>query len=89
MQTLSADNNDIKLRDLIEAARKEPVTVLENGAPAAVVLSPAEFDRLDEQDRIRREAKDRLRQTMARMQKEAAARGLTEAELERLLADES
>jgi PHD/YefM family antitoxin component YafN of YafNO toxin-antitoxin module len=62
---------------------------LRNGAPAAVVLSPAEFDRLEEQDRIRREAKDRLRQTIARMQKEAADRGLTEAELERLLADES
>jgi prevent-host-death family protein len=88
MQTLSADNNQIKLRDLIDAARKEPVTVLENGTPAAVVLSPEEFDRLDEQDRIRREAKARLRQTIATMQKEAADRGLTEAELERLLAAE-
>jgi hypothetical protein len=47
------------------------------------------FDRLEEQDRIRREAKERLRQTIAKMQKEAADRGLTEAELERLLADES
>jgi prevent-host-death family protein len=89
MQTLSADNNEIKLRDLIDAARKEPVTVLENGAPVAVVLSPAEFDRLDEQDRIRREAKERLRQTIARMQKDAADRGLTETEVERLLVDES
>lgn len=89
MQTLSADDNEIKLRDLIDAARKEPVTVLENGAPAAVVLSPAVFDRLDEQDRIRRETKGHLRQTIARMQKEAADRGLTEAELERLLVDES
>jgi prevent-host-death family protein len=89
MQTLSADDNESKLRDLIDAARKEPLTVLENGAPAAVVLSPAEFDRLDEQDRIRRETKDRLSQTVARMQKEAADRGLTEAELERLLVDES
>jgi PHD/YefM family antitoxin component YafN of YafNO toxin-antitoxin module len=61
------------------------VTVLDNGARAAVVLSPAEFDRLDEQDRIRREAKDRLRQTISAMQKEAADRGLTDAEVERLL----
>jgi prevent-host-death family protein len=79
----------IELREVIEAARKEPVTVLENGAPAAVVLSPGEFERLEEQDRIRREAKARLRRTLLAAQNEASARGLTESELERLLADES
>jgi len=89
MRTLSADTKEIKVRELIEAAREEPVTVLDNGTPAAVVLSPAEFDRLDEQDRIRREAKARLRQTISAIQKEAADRGLTASELERLLADES
>jgi hypothetical protein len=31
MCTLSADAEHIELRELIEAARKEPVTVLENG----------------------------------------------------------
>jgi hypothetical protein len=55
----------------------------------AVVLSPAEFDRLEEQDRIRREAKVRLRETISLIQREAAARGLTDVELERLMADES
>jgi prevent-host-death family protein len=89
MRTLSADMKDIKVRELIEAARDEPLTVLENGEPAAVVLSPAEFDRLDEQDRIRRDAKARLRKTISAIQKEAADRGLTDAEVERLLADES
>ena len=89
MRTLSADAEHIKLRELIEAARKEPVTVLENGEPAAVVLSPVEFERLDEQDRIRREARARLRQTIASIHREASERGLTETELERLLADES
>jgi len=54
-----------------------------------VVLPPQEFDRLDEQDRIRRDAKARLRQTIAEIQREASERGLTEAELERLIADES
>jgi hypothetical protein len=53
------------------------------------LCSPAEFDRLDEQDRIRREAKVRLGQTIATIHREAGERGLTEAELERLLADES
>ena len=33
MRTLSADIKDIKVRELIEAARKEPLTVLENATP--------------------------------------------------------
>jgi PHD/YefM family antitoxin component YafN of YafNO toxin-antitoxin module len=65
------------------------VTVLVKGEPVAVVLSPAEFDRLEEQDRIRREAKMRLRETISSIQRQAAERGLTEAELRRLMADES
>jgi prevent-host-death family protein len=89
MRTLSNDTGQVKLRELIEAVRDEPVTVLEQGEPVAVVLSPAEFDRLEEQDRIRREAKARLRQTISAIQQEAAQRGLTATELERLLADES
>ena len=89
MRTLSPDYEQIKIRELIEAARQEPVTILENGEPAVVVLSPAEFDRLEEQDRIRREAKERLRQTIASIHRDAGERGLTETELERLLADES
>ncbi len=89
MRTLSNDTGQIKLRELIEAVRKEPVTVLEKGEPVAVVLSPAEFDRLEEQDRIRREAKARLRRTISLIQQEAAERGLTDTELERLMADES
>ena len=89
MRTLSNDTGQIKLRELIEAARNEPVTVLDNGEPVVVVLSPAEFDRLEEQDRIRREAKARLRRTISSMQREAAERGLTDAELDRLMADES
>jgi PHD/YefM family antitoxin component YafN of YafNO toxin-antitoxin module len=89
MRTLSADTKKMKVRELIEAARNEPVVVLEDGAPVVVALSPTEFDRLDEQDRVRREAKARLRQGIAAIQREAADRGLTEPELERLLADES
>ena len=89
MRTLSNDSGRTKLRELIEAARNEPVIVLEKGEPVAVVLSPAEFERLEEQDRIRREAKARLRETISLVQREAAERGLTDAELDRLMADES
>jgi PHD/YefM family antitoxin component YafN of YafNO toxin-antitoxin module len=87
MQTLSAE--ETKVRRLIEAARKEPVMVLDDGEPAAIVLSPSEFARLEEGDRIRREAKARLKKTMSAAQSEAAKKGLTEEEIERLLADES
>jgi len=89
MRTLSNDTGKIELREVIEAVRDEPVTVLENGEPVAVVLSPAEFDRLEEQDRIRREAKVRLRETVSLIQRGAAERGLIEAELQWLMADES
>jgi len=89
MRTLSADTEKIGLRELIKAVGEEPVTVLSNGERAAVVLSPAEFDRLEEHDRIRREAKARLRQTIAAIRREAAERSLTEAEFERLIADEN
>jgi prevent-host-death family protein len=89
MRTLSNDTGQIELRELIEAVRNEPVTVLEKGKPVAVVLSPAEFGRLEEQDRIRREAKARLRGTISAIQRDAAERGLTEAELRRLIADEN
>ena len=89
MQTLSSEIEDARVRRLVEAARKAPVTVLEDGEPVAVVLSPGEFERLDEQDRIRWDAKARLRQTMAAVQAEASGQGLTEAELDRLWADES
>jgi prevent-host-death family protein len=89
MRMLSADTEKIGIRELIDAVRDEPVTVLANGKPAVVVLSPAEFDRLEEHDRIRREAKARLLETISTIHREAAERGLTEAELERLMADES
>jgi prevent-host-death family protein len=89
MRTFSNDAGQIKVGELIEAARDEPVAIVENGEPVVVVLSPSEFDRLEEQDRIRREAKTRLRETISSIQREAASRGMTEAELERLMSDES
>jgi prevent-host-death family protein len=89
MRTVSNDAGQIKIRELIEVVRNEPATVLEKGEPVAVVLSPNEFDRLEEQDRIRREAKIRLRETISSIQREVAERGLTEAELQRLIVDKS
>lgn len=89
MRTIIADVTDVKVRQLIEAAANEPVTVIEDGEAAAVVLSPEAFRRLELHDRIQQEAKARLRQVIADMHVQAAERGLTEEEVERLLADES
>ncbi len=89
MRTLAIEPQDAKIRELIDAADQEPVAVLENGKLTAIVLSPREFERLDEHDRIRREAKARLKLTLAAMHAEAAACGLTDAEAERLIADDA
>jgi PHD/YefM family antitoxin component YafN of YafNO toxin-antitoxin module len=86
MKTFTAPTD---IRTIARAAQREPVRVVAEDEAAFVAVSPGEFDRLEEQDRIRREAKDSLKQVMARMQAYAAERGLTEAELDRLLADES
>jgi PHD/YefM family antitoxin component YafN of YafNO toxin-antitoxin module len=87
MRTLSTEMEDPKVRKLIAAARKEPVLVLDDGEPAAVVLSPEAFERLDEADRVRREAIARLRKTISAVQREGAKKWLTKSELERLALD--
>jgi PHD/YefM family antitoxin component YafN of YafNO toxin-antitoxin module len=87
MRTLSPDQTDI--RRVIELASVEPIKLTDGAGPAAVVLSLSEFKRLDAQDSIRREAKARLLKTIADIQADAASKGLTAAELDRLLADES
>jgi PHD/YefM family antitoxin component YafN of YafNO toxin-antitoxin module len=87
MRTLSTEMEDPKVRKLIDAARKEPVLVLDDGEPAAVVLSPEAFERLDEADRVRREAIARLRKTISAVQREGAKKWLTKSELERLALD--
>jgi hypothetical protein len=45
-----------------------------------------ELDRLEERERIRREATARLRESIATIHREVAERGLTEAQLMRLMA---
>lgn len=74
---------------LKEAARREPVTVISDGVPAFVAVSPAEFERLARRSAQYDESRDPLMAAIRATQKTAAERGLTEAELERLLADES
>ena len=58
------------------------MAVTKQGRPAAVVLS------LEDYERMRGAANARLLDSVRRMQKEAAAAGLTEEALDELLTDE-
>ena len=83
MRTITAQEAASAFGKLIETAKREPVTVSENGQPSAVVLSFADYQR------ITGEAKRELLATMESMRAYAAAQGLTPEKLDELLADES
>ncbi len=55
MKTLSVSEAKMKLRDLIDAvnATDEEVMITKNGRPAAVLVSPEEFESLKETVAIR------------------------------------
>ncbi len=79
MTAKDAKNAFGRLLDVIQSA---PVRVTRNGRAVGVVMSVRQFDRL------RGAAWEKLAATMDALGQEAADRGLTEAELESLLADE-
>jgi len=83
MKTISAIDAKNRFGQLLDAAQREPVTVTKKGRPAAVMLSIQDYDR------IRGGARRKLLATIEAAQREAAAAGLTEEALDRLLSDES
>lgn len=86
MQTETANRG---MDDLIDAAQSEPVTLLQGGLPAAVIVSLKDFRRFEEQERLRREAGKRLMETITKIHNQPANQALTNEEMDRLLADES
>ena len=68
---------------LLDTAQRTPVSVTKNGRAVTVMLSAQLYDQL------RGSAWERLASTMDAMGEEASARGLTDAKLDALLADES
>ena len=68
---------------LIELAQRAPVTITRNGRASVVVMSA------DAYERRREAAAERLRAALERARSEAARNGLTEEDLEALLADDS
>ena len=82
MRRISAIEAKNRFGQLLEAAKREPVTVTKQGRPAAVMLSVEDYERMCGM------ARARLLDTVRQMQEEAAAAGLTEEVLDELLKDE-
>jgi prevent-host-death family protein len=83
MRTMTAREAEQDIEKLLANARREPVTVTAIGIGSAVVMSA------DAYARMRGEAVAALRATLDRTRAYAASQGLIDAELDRLLADES
>ena len=83
MRTISSLDAKNRFGQRLEAARRAPVTVTKKGRPAAVVLS------IEDYERMRGAAWQRLFDTMTKAREEAAGRGLTDERLDELLVDES
>lgn len=83
MQKIPALEAKNHFGQLIEAAQRQPVVVTKQGRPAVVVMSTHEYESYQKQ------ASDRLVNLMRDMHAQAKQRGLTEAKLDELLADES
>ncbi|TVQ38924.1 MAG: type II toxin-antitoxin system Phd/YefM family antitoxin [Wenzhouxiangella sp.] len=83
MKTFTALEAKNRFGQVIDAAQREPVTVTRQGRPSVVILSAEEYQR--RQDRAWRN----LLGVMEEAGRYAAAQGLTEDILDKLLADES
>jgi len=86
---MPVETADAALDDLIRKAHEAPVTVLRDGKPAAIVLSPEDYDRLDGPERMRRKAALELIEILKVIHSKPANQALTEEDVEELLADES
>ena len=81
MKTVTAADAKNRFGQLLDIAQREPVTVTKQGRPAAVMLSVEDYQR------IRGAARDRLLDTVRELQAAASAAGLTEEALEGILSD--
>ena len=82
MKEIAAREARNRFGHLLDAARSAPVRLTKKGRPVGVVMSMRQYERL------RGAAWDRLTDTLDRLGAEVAARGLTDARLDALLADD-
>ena len=82
MQTMTANEAKVRFGELIDRVQREPVRVMRRNRVVGVMVSAEDYAEM------RAFYADRLARTLRETAREAADNGLTEAELERLLADE-
>ncbi len=82
MKEISARAAKNQFGQLLESAQLAPVRVTRRGRSAGILMSEAQYQRLQGL------AWDRLAATVESMREEAASKGLTEERLAALLADE-
>lgn len=82
MRHVSATDAKQRLAALLDAAQREPIVIRRQNRDIAVVLSPAEYDRL------RGLNVAELQEFCDRVGRRAVERGLTEKKLAALLADD-
>jgi antitoxin Phd len=83
MKEISARQAKNQFGQLLESAQLAPVRVTRRGRSAGVLMSEEQYQRLQGL------AWDRVADTVESMREEAFAKGLTEAKLAELLADDS
>ena len=83
MKEIAVKDAENGLRPLFDAARKAPVRLAGDDGTVCVAMS------LEQYERLRGAAWDRLAESVENLRKEAAANGLTEEKLEALLAEDS
>jgi prevent-host-death family protein len=82
MLTFTANDAKTRFGELLDRVQREPVQVTRHNRVAGVVVSAGDYEAM------RQFYANRLRGTLAGTAQAAARAGLTQAELDRLLADE-
>jgi prevent-host-death family protein len=83
MKSITALEAKNRFGEVMEAAQRQPVSITRNGRPSVVMISAESYARR------RRIACERMRQAMQRAGEYAAAHGMNEDALDKMLADES
>lgn len=80
MRTIASREAKDRFGALLDSVQNEPVTILKNGRPTAIVLSPTEYARLGG-------SRERIFSLVDQMQQEAKSNGLTQDILDDILND--
>lgn len=83
MQTFTANEAKTRFGEFIDLAQREPVRVMRRDRVVGVMVSAQDYEAM------RAFYANRLQHTLAQTGAAAVAAGLTEADVDRLLADES